>query len=214
MTTTLSFGETLAPRSSTIVLHLISSFRISLDLPQLPSCQSLHSSPVRSLSTPESIAAVLLYLPMLLPARLSWLPAGRMDYRPQIPACASVFFFASLPLLTLTIFATSDLDELNTSHTLHYYTGYRLRSSDLYIVQLKVVGTAVQILASGPQLHPIFSPLIKVRESRPHEPQPERVKMLRCWCRGDPKIKRTHAVKSFHNRLSVNVQRERVTLAS
>ena len=80
------------------------------------------------------------------------------------------FFLASWPLLTLTIFATSDRSELNTAHTLRHYTGYRPRSSDLYIVQLKVVGNAVQILASGPRPHPIFPPLIKVRETRPHGP--------------------------------------------
>ena len=133
-------------------------------------CQPLHSSPVRSLSSPESIASVLLYLPMLLSCEVVLAPRPP-DRLPSANSCLRVdFFFAYLPLLTLTIFATSDLDELNTSHTLRYYTGYRLRSSDLYIVQLKVVGTAVQILASGPQLHPIFPPLIKGRESRPHGP--------------------------------------------
>ena len=79
------------------------------------------------------------------------------DRLPSANSCLRVrFFFAYLPLLTLTFFAISDLDELNTSHTLRYYTGYRLRSSNLYIVRLKVVETAVQILALGPQRIPFF----------------------------------------------------------
>ena len=79
------------------------------------------------------------------------------DRFPSADSCLRVgFFFAFLPLPTSTTLATSDRRELNTAHTLRYYTGYRLRTSDLYIIQLKVVGTAVHIFASGPQLHPIF----------------------------------------------------------
>ena len=114
--------------SSIIILHLIFVFsRFRRPASFAPLCQP-HPSPVRSLSYPESIAAVQLYLPKLLFHEVVLAPRPS-DRFPSADFCLRVgFFFASFPLLNSTIFATSDRDDLNTAHTQRYYSGYRLRT--------------------------------------------------------------------------------------
>ena len=85
--TTLHFVFSRFPRPASIALP----------------CQPLHSSPVRSLSSPESIAAVLSYLPMLL-FREVVLASRPSDRLPSANSCLRIGFFF--------IFASSHLDNL------------------------------------------------------------------------------------------------------
>ena len=78
-----------------IAPHFLSRFRRPASIALL--CQSLHSSPLRSFSSPESIAAVLLYLPMLLFREVGSTPVREF-------LLARRFF--------LRIFASSHLDNL------------------------------------------------------------------------------------------------------
>ena len=98
-----------------IIVHLIfvfSRFRRPASIALL--CQPLHSSPVRSHI--PGIESCCPALPAMLLFREIVLAPRPLDRHPSANPCLRVgFFFASLPLVTLTIFAASDLDELNTS---------------------------------------------------------------------------------------------------